>query len=101
MLVGKRPCAPPPWNYPALMDVWKWAPALAAGNTMALKPSDTTPASSAWMAEVMAEFLPAGVFNVVCGDRDTGASLVADKISDEAEALAWANGVQYGLASSV
>ena len=69
-----------PWNYPALMGVWKWAPALAAGNTMVLKPSDTTPASSAWMAEVMAEFLPAGVFNVVCGDRDTGASLVAHKI---------------------
>ena len=69
-----------PWNYPALMGVWKWAPALAAGNTMVLKPSDTTPASSAWMAEVMAEFLPAGVFNVVCGDRDTGASLVAHKV---------------------
>ena len=69
-----------PWNYPALMGVWKWAPALAAGNTMVLKPSDTTPASSAWMAEVMAEFLPPGVFNVVCGDRDAGASLVAHKI---------------------
>jgi betaine-aldehyde dehydrogenase len=65
-----------PWNYPAMMAVWKWAPALAAGNTMVLKPSDTTPASTAWMAEVMAEFLPEGVFNVVCGDRDTGAALV-------------------------
>jgi betaine-aldehyde dehydrogenase len=42
-----------------------------------LKPSDTTPASTVWMAEVMAEFLPEGVFNVVCGDRDTGAALVA------------------------
>ena len=68
-----------PWNYPAMMGVWKWAPALAAGNTMVLKPSDTTPASSVWMAEVMAEFLPEGVFNVVCGDRDTGAALVAHK----------------------
>jgi betaine-aldehyde dehydrogenase len=68
-----------PWNYPAMMAVWKWAPALAAGNTMVLKPSDTTPASSVWMAEVMAEFLPEGVFNVVCGDRDTGAALVAHK----------------------
>jgi betaine-aldehyde dehydrogenase len=68
-----------PWNYPAMMGVWKWAPALAAGNCMVLKPSDTTPASSAWMAEVMAEFLPEGVFNVVCGDRDTGAALVAHK----------------------
>ena len=66
-----------PWNYPAMMAVWKWAPALAAGNTMVLKPSDTTPASTVWMAEVMAEFLPEGVFNVVCGDRDTGAALVA------------------------
>jgi betaine-aldehyde dehydrogenase len=68
-----------PWNYPAMMAVWKWAPALAAGNTMVLKPSDTTPASTVWMAEVMAEFLPEGVFNVVCGDRDTGAGLVAHK----------------------
>ena len=66
-----------PWNYPAMMAVWKWAPALAAGNAMVLKPSDTTPASTAWMAELMAEFLPPGVFNVVCGDRDTGAALVA------------------------
>jgi betaine-aldehyde dehydrogenase len=65
-----------PWNYPAMMAVWKWAPALAAGNTMVLKPSDTTPASTVWMAEVMAEFLPEGVFNVVVGDRDTGAALV-------------------------
>jgi betaine-aldehyde dehydrogenase len=66
-----------PWNYPAMMAVWKWAPALAAGNTLVLKPSDTTPASSVWMAELMAEFLPPGVFNVVCGDRDTGAALVS------------------------
>jgi betaine-aldehyde dehydrogenase len=65
-----------PWNYPAMMAVWKWAPALAAGNAMVLKPSDTTPASTVWMAELMAEFLPPGVFNVVCGDRDTGAALV-------------------------
>jgi betaine-aldehyde dehydrogenase len=69
-----------PWNYPAMMAVWKWAPALAAGNTMVLKPSDTTPASTVWMAELMAEFLPEGVFNVVCGDRDTGAALVKHPI---------------------
>jgi betaine-aldehyde dehydrogenase len=69
-----------PWNYPAMMAVWKWAPALAAGNTMVLKPSDTTPASTVWMAELMAEFLPPGVLNVVCGDRDTGAALVRHKI---------------------
>ena len=47
-----------PWNYPMMMAVWKWAPALAAGNTMVLKPSDTTPASTLLMAEIMSEFLP-------------------------------------------
>jgi betaine-aldehyde dehydrogenase len=66
-----------PWNYPFMMAVWKFAPALAAGNTVVLKPSDTTPVSTVWMAELMAEFLPPGVFNVICGDRDTGATLVS------------------------
>jgi len=65
-----------PWNYPMMMAVWKWAPALAAGNTMVLKPSDTTPASTLLMAQIMGEILPPGVFNVVCGDRDTGRALV-------------------------
>jgi betaine-aldehyde dehydrogenase len=65
-----------PWNYPMMMAVWKWAPALAAGNTMVLKPGDSTPASTVRMAELMAEVLPPGVFNVVCGDRDTGRALV-------------------------
>ncbi len=65
-----------PWNYPMMMAVWKWAPALAAGNTMVLKPGDSTPMSTLLMAELMAEVLPAGVFNVVCGDRDTGRALV-------------------------
>ena len=65
-----------PWNYPMMMAVWKWAPAIAAGNTVVLKPSDTTPASTVWMANLMAEFLPAGVFNVVCGERQTGELLV-------------------------
>jgi len=65
-----------PWNYPMMMAVWKWAPAIAAGNTVVLKPSDTTPASTVLMAEIMAEFLPAGVFNVVTGDRETGRVLV-------------------------
>ena len=63
-----------------MMAVWKWAPALAAGNTMVLKPSDTTPYSTLLMAELMSEFLPAGVFNVVCGDRDTGRALVSHKV---------------------
>lgn len=65
-----------PWNYPMMMAVWKWAPAIAAGNTVVLKPSDTTPASTVWMAQILAEHLPAGVFNVVCGDRATGRTLV-------------------------
>jgi betaine-aldehyde dehydrogenase len=65
-----------PWNYPMMMAVWKWAPAIAAGNTVVLKPSDTTPASTVLMAEVMSEFLPAGVINVVTGERATGALLV-------------------------
>jgi len=71
-----------PWNYPMMMAVWKWAPAIAAGNTVVLKPSDTTPASTVWMANLMAEFLPAGVFNVVCGERETGATLVNHKRPD-------------------
>jgi len=66
-----------PWNYPMMMAVWKWAPALAAGNTMVLKPSDTTPVSTLLLAEMIAEHVPAGVLNVVCGDRDTGRALVA------------------------
>jgi len=69
-----------PWNYPLLMMIWKIAPALAAGNTVVLKPSDTTPASSTLLAELCQEFLPPGVLNVVCGDRDTGRALVAHKI---------------------
>jgi betaine-aldehyde dehydrogenase len=69
-----------PWNYPMMMAVWKWAPAIAAGNTVVLKPSDTTPASTLLMAEVMAEHLPPGVFNVVAGDRDTGRALVEHPI---------------------
>jgi len=70
-----------PWNYPMMMAVWKWAPAIAAGNTVVLKPSDTTPVSTLLMAEIMAEALPPGVFNVVCGDRDTGRALVDHEIA--------------------
>ncbi|MGY1691447.1 gamma-aminobutyraldehyde dehydrogenase [Geodermatophilus sp. SYSU D01105] len=65
-----------PWNYPMMMAVWKFAPAVAAGNTVVLKPSDTTPATTLRMAELAAEFLPPGVLNVICGDRDTGRALV-------------------------
>ena len=65
-----------PWNYPMMMAVWKWAPAIAAGNTVVLKPSDTTPMSTIYMAELMSEFLPAGVINIVTGERETGRMLI-------------------------
>ncbi|MPY81979.1 MAG: aldehyde dehydrogenase family protein [Actinophytocola sp.] len=65
-----------PWNYPMAMAAWKIGPALAAGNTIVLKPSDTTPLTTLLLAEIAAEFLPAGVFNVITGDRDTGRALV-------------------------
>src|SRR5690606_33416720 len=60
-----------PWNYPLNMAVWKFAPAIAAGNTSVLKPSDTTPQSTLLLAEIAAEFLPPGVLNVITGDRTT------------------------------
>src|SRR3712207_239595 len=66
-----------PWNYPLMMAIWKIAPALAAGNCVVLKPSDTTPASTLLLAETAAEFFPPGVLNVVCGDRDTGRAVVS------------------------
>src|SRR5258707_3918862 len=62
-----------------MMAVWKFAPALAAGNCDVLKPSDTTPVSSSLLAEIAGEFFPPGVFNVVCGDRDTGRAVVSHK----------------------
>jgi betaine-aldehyde dehydrogenase len=68
-----------PWNYPMMMAVWKFAPAIAAGNTVVLKPSDTTPVSTTLLAEICTEFLPAGVMNVICGDRDTGRAMVSHK----------------------
>ena len=71
-----------PWNYPMMMAVWKFAPAIAAGNTTVLKPSDTTPVTTARMAEIITDagILPPGVFNVVTGDRNTGKALVEHKI---------------------
>ncbi|MFG3050830.1 gamma-aminobutyraldehyde dehydrogenase [Kitasatospora sp. NPDC048239] len=70
-----------PWNYPMMMAVWKFAPAIAAGNTVVLKPSDTTPASTVLLADIIGGVLkeldlPAGVFNVICGDRETGKAMV-------------------------
>jgi betaine-aldehyde dehydrogenase len=69
-----------PWNYPLMMAIWKIAPALAAGNSVVLKPAESTPETTVMLAELAAEFLPAGVFNVVCGDRDTGRALVAHPV---------------------
>ena len=69
-----------PWNYPMLMAAWKWSPAIAAGNTVVLKPSDTTPVTTLLMAEIMAEHLPPGVFNVITGDRNTGSALISHPI---------------------
>ncbi len=69
-----------PWNYPLMMAIWKIAPALAAGNAVVLKPSDTTPVTSLMLAELAAESFPPGVLNVVCGDRDTGRELITHAI---------------------
>ncbi|WP_369033206.1 MULTISPECIES: gamma-aminobutyraldehyde dehydrogenase [Streptomyces] len=68
-----------PWNYPMMMAVWKFAPAIAAGNTVVLKPSDTTPASTVLIAEIIGSVLPKGVFNVITGDRETGRLMVEHK----------------------
>jgi betaine-aldehyde dehydrogenase len=66
-----------PWNYPMMMAIWKIGPALATGNTLVLKPAETTPASSLKLAEIASEFFPEGVFNVICGHGEpAGASLV-------------------------
>jgi betaine-aldehyde dehydrogenase len=66
-----------PWNFPQALAAFKIAPALAAGNTVVLKPSDTTPVSAALVGEIAAAVLPPGVLNVVCGDRETGRLVVA------------------------
>jgi betaine-aldehyde dehydrogenase len=65
-----------PWNYPLMMAVWKIGPALAAGNTIVLKPAPTTPLTTVKLAEICAEHLPKGVLNVVTGGNDPGAALV-------------------------
>ena len=85
-----------PWNYPMMMAVWKYAPAIAAGNTVVLKPADTTPVSTVRMAQLIAEadILPPGVFNVICGDRDTGRSLVAH---DTPQMVAITGSVRAGM----
>jgi len=66
-----------PWNYPLMMAVWKIGPALAAGNTVVLKPAETTPLTTLRLAQYAAEILPPGVLNVVLGAGETGSALVA------------------------
>jgi aminobutyraldehyde dehydrogenase len=67
-----------PWNYPLMMAAWKIAPAIAAGNTLVLKPSELTPLTLLKLAEACAELLPAGVLNVVCGRGEpVGSALIA------------------------
>ena len=83
-----------PWNYPMMMAVWKFAPAIAAGNTVVLKPSDTTPVSTLRMAELLADVLPAGVLNVIAGDRDTGRLLVQH---DRPDMVAITGSVRAGM----
>ncbi|MBI5105446.1 MAG: gamma-aminobutyraldehyde dehydrogenase [Solirubrobacterales bacterium] len=71
-----------PWNYPLMMAIWKIGPALATGNTIVLKPAPTTPVTTVRLAEIAAEFLPAGVLNVVCGGDDAGKAVVAHDAVD-------------------
>ncbi len=66
-----------PWNFPLNMEVWKIAPAIAAGNATVLKPAATTPSTAILLAEIAAEHLPPGVFNLLLRDRATGAAMVA------------------------
>jgi aminobutyraldehyde dehydrogenase len=67
-----------PWNYPLMMAAWKIAPAIAAGNTLVLKPSELTPLTLLKLAEALAEILPAGVMNVVCGRGEpVGSTLIS------------------------
>ncbi len=67
-----------PWNYPLMMAAWKIGPALAAGNTVVLKPSELTPLTALKMAELAADIFPPGVLNVITGDGEhCGAALVA------------------------
>jgi betaine-aldehyde dehydrogenase len=71
-----------PWNYPLMMAVWKFGPALAAGNTVVLKPSDTTPVTTSLLGRIVGEHLPPGVMNIVIGDRSTGRALVDHPIPE-------------------
>jgi betaine-aldehyde dehydrogenase len=67
-----------PWNYPLMMAIWKFAPAIAAGNTVVLKPAETTPVTTLRLAELVADILPKGVLNIVTGPGNpTGEALIS------------------------
>ena len=83
-----------PWNFPLLMAAWKLAPALACGNTVVLKPAETTPLTALLLAEVLADVdLPPGVVNVVAGAGETGAALVENSGVDK---LAFTGSTEVG-----
>ncbi|WP_280314769.1 aldehyde dehydrogenase family protein [Nocardia wallacei] len=89
-----------PFNYPLLMAVWKLAPALAAGNTVVLKPSHNTPLSILEMAHLTAGYLPAGTVNIVCGDRDATADIVTHPAARHVSATAsTASGIAIATAA--
>lgn len=88
-----------PWNFPLLMLAWKVAPALAAGNTIVLKPAEYTPLTAIRFAELVHEVgLPPGVFNLVTGDGSTGAAIVAH---DGIDKIAFTGSTEVGRAIRV
>ena len=88
-----------PWNFPLLMLAWKVAPALAAGNTVVLKPAEYTPLTAIRFAELVHEIgLPAGVFNLVTGDGSTGAAIVSH---DGVDKIAFTGSTEVGRAIRV
>ncbi|GAA2218195.1 aldehyde dehydrogenase family protein [Micromonospora olivasterospora] len=90
-----------PWNFPLMMLAWKIAPALAAGNTVVLKPAETTPLTALVFAEICQQAdLPAGVVNIVTGAGDTGRALVEHPGVDKV-AFTGSTGVGRGIARSV
>jgi aldehyde dehydrogenase (NAD+) len=83
-----------PWNFPLLMAAWKIAPALAAGNTVVLKPAETTPLTALMLAEIMQEAeLPEGVVNIITGGPATGAALVSH---DDVDKIAFTGSTEVG-----
>ncbi|HEX9983333.1 MAG TPA: aldehyde dehydrogenase family protein [Thermoanaerobaculia bacterium] len=83
-----------PWNFPLLMAAWKLAPALAAGNTVVLKPAETTPLTAMMLAEILQEAeLPPGVVNIINGAGATGAALVSH---DDVDKIAFTGSTEVG-----